>query len=1076
MKHADKRTASILMAGVLTVGITAGATAVNTNGAYADEMGYAHGTSVTNKATSSHQTRVNNVIPTLAPSAHHALQAWTPLSLFARSAQPTQTNALTVIHVSATGDDANDGTEAHPYKTLQAAITNAPDGACLTIHGEQKVSSKITISKSLALVAGDAQAKLVREGNNGALEFNAADKTLTVGAAQGANANAAQASSAPVLTIEKLSLKVSAGRFEMYDGVNFVGSDNSAAITLTGAQTKGGIYGGSVTTDATLAYPANAFSVTDGAHIEAVRGGVFSVRASAISVVGEGSTIDEISGGTFKNNKPQPLVSGSSCIYVANGGRIKKISGGTFESVWDAALDVRDGGWVDEVSGGTFLSTPDITYHKYQDGSDWLRYNYFSALLVYVTPGAKDLKHKTGIGTISGGTFNGVHSVFTVGNNDFGAEKNGEATIEKITGGTFSSTAIPNLPQSARMFFDAVFLGQVSKVGTIEGGIFKTSAGSALKLEGSPEFDEKGTTVDEIKGGVFESSKYTAAIVNQGTITKISNGTFTSENGCALAVTSGTATHFGTVEEIAGGVFKGTNGALNVDSNGVIKKVSKGVFYVKNDVANTYNQGKALIFNKNGNSRLLLEPDLNTSQRDQGEGRYFFYLNEGRGRINRFVTSPAVTMPQYDGLDGTKKDYVVSGYNSMYSFKEAKTPKEHENPYTFKRVLYIKTDRSGGAISWEKNDYFDASEGYDGTYHTIYALEKTYDNTGDMVDKDGYRYLKKQAKVTYDANFPKNAKTEGDVPQKPFELKAFNYDDYANDVSFKNSAPAESLFEVKDNTGKLKATGYEFIGWNTKADGSGIWLKPNAYVAMPAYNVTLYAQWKSNTYTVTFKNGDETYASVKVEKDKAIDTDSLEDQSMPQDPVKEGYTFKGWNTKKDGKGDVFSGRTVVKQNETVYAQFEKVSEEEPQVGTLYRLYNPYTHEHFFTAETVENDNLVRLGWKSEGGVGYIYKHAEKGGVYRLYNPTTGEHHYTMNEDEVAQCVKAGWKNEGVKWFSAQNKDVTLNKLYSMYNPYEKKFYHHYTADAKEIAQMVKAGWRKEEVKWCTLPVSYIIKK
>ena len=145
------------------------------------------------------------------------------------------------------------------------------------------------------------------------------------------------------------------------------------------------------------------------------------------------------------------------------------------------------------------------------------------------------------------------------------------------------------------------------------------------------------------------------------------------------------------------------------------------------------------------------------------------------------------------------------------------------------------------------------------------------------------------------------------------------------------------------------------------------------------------------------------------------------------------------------------------------------SEEEPQVAPLYRLYNPYTHEHFFTAETVENDNLVRLGWKSEGGVGYIYKRAEKGGVYRLYNPTTGEHHYTMNEDEVATCVKDGWKNEGVKWFSAQDKDKKLNKLYSMYNPYEKKFYHHYTADAKEIAEMVKAGWRKEEVKWCTLP-------
>lgn len=184
----------------------------------------------------------------------------------------------TIIHVNATtGDDAYDGTEAHPYKTLKAAIINAPDGACLTIHGEQKVSSKITISKSLTLVAGDAQAKLVQEGNNGALEFNAADKTLTVGDAQAANANAAQASSAPVLTIEKLSLKVTAGRFEMYDGVKFVGPDD-AAVLFQGKQAKGAVYGGTVTTDSTLAKPRYAFSLTDGAHIDAVRGG-YSVLA-----------------------------------------------------------------------------------------------------------------------------------------------------------------------------------------------------------------------------------------------------------------------------------------------------------------------------------------------------------------------------------------------------------------------------------------------------------------------------------------------------------------------------------------------------------------------------------------------------------------------------------------------------------------------------------------------------------------------------------------------------------------------------------------------------------------------------
>ena len=132
---------------------------------------------------------------------------------------------------------------------------------------------------------------------------------------------------------------------------------------------------------------------------------------------------------------------------------------------------------------------------------------------------------------------------------------------------------------------------------------------------------------------------------------------------------------------------------------------------------------------------------------------------------------------------------------------------------------------------------------------------------------------------------------------------------------------------------------------------------------------------------------------------------------------------------------------------------------------MYRLYNPYTHEHLFTTDAAEKDNLVSLGWNFEGTTGKVYMHGEKGGVYRLYNPTTGEHHYTTKEDEVANCVKAGWKNEGVKFFSVLDNDKQTVGMVSMYNPYEKKFYHHYTSDPDEIAKMVKDGWRKEEIKW-----------
>lgn len=73
---------------------------------------------------------------------------------------------------------------------------------------------------------------------------------------------------------------------------------------------------------------------------------------------------------------------------------------------------------------------------------------------------------------------------------------------------------------------------------------------------------------------------------------------------------------------------------------------------------------------------------------------------------------------------------------------------------------------------------------------------------------------------------------------------------------------------------------------------------------------------QSKQVTVTFiVDGQET--PVKIVKGQAIGT------NMPQDPSKSGYTFKGWNTKKDGSGEVVTSDTVVKEDLSVYAIFEK---------------------------------------------------------------------------------------------------------------------------------------------------------
>lgn len=77
--------------------------------------------------------------------------------------------------------------------------------------------------------------------------------------------------------------------------------------------------------------------------------------------------------------------------------------------------------------------------------------------------------------------------------------------------------------------------------------------------------------------------------------------------------------------------------------------------------------------------------------------------------------------------------------------------------------------------------------------------------------------------------------------------------------------------------------------------------------------------------TVTFKDGDKTHATVKVETGMAIDTDALPNESMPANPTKAGCAFKEWNTKENGKGETFTGASKVNSDMTVYAIYTKDS-------------------------------------------------------------------------------------------------------------------------------------------------------
>ena len=137
----------------------------------------------------------------------------------------------------------------------------------------------------------------------------------------------------------------------------------------------------------------------------------------------------------------------------------------------------------------------------------------------------------------------------------------------------------------------------------------------------------------------------------------------------------------------------------------------------------------------------------------------------------------------------------------------------------------------------------------------------------------------------------------------------------------------------------------------------------------------------------------------------------------------------------------------------------------PYAITTYRLYNPYTGEHFYTQSADEHDALKGLGWSSEG-VGWTAP-SDGDPVYRLFNPYSDDHHYTMSEEERDALAGLGWRYEGVGWYSDKDQGAPL---WRQYNPYAKTGAHNYTLSAEENMALVSLGWRHEGVAWYALDV------
>ena len=121
-------------------------------------------------------------------------------------------------------------------------------------------------------------------------------------------------------------------------------------------------------------------------------------------------------------------------------------------------------------------------------------------------------------------------------------------------------------------------------------------------------------------------------------------------------------------------------------------------------------------------------------------------------------------------------------------------------------------------------------------------------------------------------------------------------------VADSNRYAQNKLAKVLSSDGLIAPEGKVFLGWNTKADGTGEMKYPGSSVLVTG-NITLYAVWGNKTpgTTLVYHANDgsdrkitEPYANNATVTLKGKDTFT-----------RSGYTFSSWNTQADGKGTSF---------------------------------------------------------------------------------------------------------------------------------------------------------------------------
>ncbi|MBQ6845145.1 MAG: InlB B-repeat-containing protein [Agathobacter sp.] len=162
--------------------------------------------------------------------------------------------------------------------------------------------------------------------------------------------------------------------------------------------------------------------------------------------------------------------------------------------------------------------------------------------------------------------------------------------------------------------------------------------------------------------------------------------------------------------------------------------------------------------------------------------------------------------------------------------------------------------------------------------------------------------------------------------------------------------------------------GYSFDGWYRNFN---FITKVSKIMKGSAGNKILYAKWTANRYNIKFNGNGADSGSMKTLTNRKYGTSyTLKANSFK----KKGYTFTGWNTKKDGSGKTYKNKASVKnltstdgKTITLYAQWKKTKYTITYVlqdGGKNNSKNP--SYYYFTSSEIKLKNPTRKGYTFKG--------------------------------------------------------------------------------------------------------------